>query len=70
MYEEGEGLDPDEAAESAAHLPKTLDQLPGGGIVSGSTFQVTDQMQQLELDFIVTHQVCGRAFLGAFVLKP
>lgn len=57
MYEEGEGLDPDEAEESAVHLPKTLAHLPGGGIVGGSTFQVTDQMQQLELDFIVTHQV-------------
>ncbi len=57
MYEEGEGLDEEEVAESRAHLPKTLAELPGGGLGHGSTFQVTDQAQQLELEFVVTHQV-------------
>ena len=60
MYEEGEGLDPEEAAESAVYLPRTLAQLPGGGIVGGSSFQVSDQMQQLDLEFYVTHQVRER----------
>lgn len=67
MYEEGEGLDPDEAAESAVHLPKTLAQLPGGGIGNGSTFQVSDQAQQLDLDFVVWHQVRSQISQGCRV---
>lgn len=67
MYEEGEGLDPDEAAESAVHLPKLLAQLPGGGIGNGSTFQVSDQAQQLDLDFVVWHQVRSQISQGSRV---
>ena len=57
MYEEGGGLDAEEVTENAAHLPTPLAGLPGGGIRHGATFQVTDQAQALELDFVVTHKV-------------
>ncbi|KAF8066301.1 SAE2 [Scenedesmus sp. PABB004] len=55
-YEEGDDLEPDEAADSAAHLPKALAALPGGGLVGGTILSVTDQSQAVSLEIIITHQ--------------
>ncbi len=39
-----------------AHLPTALAALPGGGIGHGTSFQVTDQAQDMDLHFYVVHQ--------------
>jgi hypothetical protein len=43
MFEDVEGLDDDEVATYASHLGKVLVDLPGGGIVHGSTVILSDE---------------------------
>jgi hypothetical protein len=48
--------------ETAAHLPKTLATLPGGGLTHGVILFVGDQSQAVDLEIIISHQVgvwCG-----------
>ena len=52
--------------ENAAHLPTALASLPGGGIGHGASFQVTDQAQEMDLHFNVTHQ--ARCFMSVSTL--
>lgn len=59
MYEEGEGLEEDEVAANAAHLPKHLAGLPGGGLGHGVICTVEDQSQGFSVELIISHQVCG-----------
>lgn len=56
IYEEGPDLEADEAAESAAHRPTMLADLPGGGIRDGSIVHISDQAQAFDVQVIVTHQ--------------
>mmetsp|Transcript_10416 Transcript_10416/g.31372 ORF Transcript_10416/g.31372 Transcript_10416/m.31372 type:complete len:722 (+) Transcript_10416:235-2400(+) len=56
IYEEGPDLDPDEAAESAAHRTTALAALPGGGIGHGAIVDVGDQAQSFDAQIIVTHR--------------
>lgn len=49
-----------QAEESAAHRPKVLDELPGGGIRDGAIVDISDQAQAFEAQLIVTHQVLPR----------
>jgi len=56
-YEEGEGLEEDEAAASRALLPRALAALPGGGLVHGSILSVGDQGQAVDFEVIISHQV-------------
>ena len=54
IWEEGEGAD---SEEFMVNLPKTLDQLPCGGIQHGSVFELDDATQNLTIQISVTHQV-------------
>ncbi len=65
LYEEGEGLEDDEVAMYNSLLPRTLNALPGGGICSGSTVNVQDQLQNLDVQVMVQHVV--RLWGGRFV---
>jgi ubiquitin-like 1-activating enzyme E1 B len=63
-YEEGDGLEEDEAAANAALLPRALVALPGGGVGHGSVLTVMDSSQGgFTVELVVTHAVmrCGRA---------
>lgn len=62
-YVEGEGLDADEAEDSRKLLPRTLAQLPGGGLVHGTIVSVQDQSQSVDFELIISHQV------GAVITK-
>ena len=56
LYEEGDDLDEDERAESAAHLPTALAALPGGGVRHGARVTVTDQTQDMTVTLVVQHE--------------
>ncbi len=56
LYEEGEGLEPDEAAANAALLPRALAALPGGGLGHGVLAAVRDQSQDVTLQLVIEHQ--------------
>lgn len=53
VWEEGEGAD---SEEFAINLPKTLDQLPCGGIQHGTVFELDDTTQNLTIQVSVTHK--------------
>ncbi|EFJ49068.1 hypothetical protein VOLCADRAFT_104505 [Volvox carteri f. nagariensis] len=55
LYEEGEGLEQDEVEAYTALLPRTLAELPGGGLRHGSILTVQDQSQHFGVDVIVVH---------------
>ena len=61
LYEEGEGLEDDEAAANAALLPRPLAELPGGGLGHGVLANVRDQSQDVSLQLVIEHQArpCG-----------
>ena len=65
MYEEGEDLDEEEREENAAHLPKALAALPGGGVQHNARVIVTDQLQDMTVTLVVQQAVrsaaCGHA---------
>ena len=66
LYEEGEGLEDDEASANAALLPRPLAGLPGGGLGHGALAIVRDQSQDVSLQLVIEHQArpCGvRVFL-------
>lgn len=65
LYEEGEGLEDDEAAANAALLPRPLADLPGGGLGPGALAVVRDQSQDVSLQLVIEHQArpCGRSTL-------
>lgn len=56
MYEEGEGLDEDESEEYTAMLPKTLNDLPGGGLSNGSMVTVQSQAQHFCCTIILSQE--------------
>jgi ubiquitin-like 1-activating enzyme E1 B len=57
-YEEGEDLDEDELEFAAANLPKTLANLPGGGLGHGVVLSVMDNSQGgFNVEVIVSHKV-------------
>jgi len=56
LYEEGEGLEADEAAANAALLPRPLAALPGGGLGHGALASVRDQSQEVALQLVIEHQ--------------
>ena len=56
LYEEGEGLEADEAADNAALLPRPLADLPGGGLGHGALASVRDQSQEVSLQLVIEHQ--------------
>ena len=57
LYEEGEGLEPDELADNAAKLAKSMADLPGGGLGHGVCADISDQSQALSFQLNITHQV-------------
>ena len=61
LYEEGEGLEDDEAAANAALLLRPLAGLPGGGLGHGTLAVVRDQSQDVSLQLVIEHQArpCG-----------
>ena len=61
LYEEGEGLEDDEAAANAALLPRPLADLPGGGLGHGALAVLRDQSQDVSLQLVIEHQArpCG-----------
>lgn len=61
-YVEGDDLDDDEKAESAALLPLMLSALPGGGITHNTSIGVLDQTQDLKVMLIVQHRVCPHTY--------
>ena len=52
VYEEGDGAEED----YVCNLPKTLDQLPAGGIRGGTVVRVEDFTQDLEVDLAFVHK--------------
>ena len=60
-YEEGEGLEADEIADMAVKLAKPMRELPGEGLKDGVCAEIGDQMQVLNFQLIIKHQVryCG-----------
>lgn len=56
MYEEGEGLDPEEVQEYAGYLPLVISDLPAGGIKHGTLIRITDQRQHLDFEINVGHE--------------
>lgn len=63
LYEEGEGLEEDEVELYSSLLPRTLDALPGGGLRSGSTVNVKDQLQNLDVQVVIQHAVGGKTHM-------
>jgi hypothetical protein len=57
MYEEGDDLDEEEAAENEAHRPSPLAELPGGGIRHNAHVSVTDQVQDVAMTLVINHEV-------------
>ena len=57
LYEEGEGLEPDELADQAARLGRALRELPGGGLGHGTVADISDQSQSLSFQLHIAHQV-------------
>ena len=57
VYEEGDGLTLTLTEEDyVCNLPKTLDQLPAGGIHGGTVVRVEDFTQDLEVDLAFVHK--------------
>ena len=59
QYEEGEGIEADELASMAAKLARPLRDLPGGGLGDGVCAEISDQMQVLNFQLLIKHQVSG-----------
>mmetsp|Transcript_31670 Transcript_31670/g.76663 ORF Transcript_31670/g.76663 Transcript_31670/m.76663 type:complete len:820 (+) Transcript_31670:195-2654(+) len=55
VYEEGDDID---TAEYSANLSKKLADLPAGGLTHGSSMQVEDFTQNLEVEVNVSHRDC------------
>jgi hypothetical protein len=53
VWEEGDGAD---SEEYMVNLPKTLSNLPCGGIRQGTVFELDDTTQNLSIEVTVTHQ--------------
>lgn len=56
LYEEGDDLDDDEAAESAALLPRALRDLPGGGLAHNVRANARDHTQDLQIAIVIHHK--------------
>ena len=53
VWEEGDGAD---SEDYMINLPKTLSNLPCGGIKQGTVFELDDTTQNLSIEVSVTHQ--------------
>jgi ubiquitin-like 1-activating enzyme E1 B len=56
LFLQPDGLEDDELATYENNLVTVLADLPGGGVVGGSTLQVSDFSQSFEFELLVTHQ--------------
>lgn len=56
MYEEDADLEPDEVKEYACHLPKTLSDLPGGGITHNTAITILDGGSSLKVPVLICHK--------------
>ena len=56
LHETGEDLDEDEVEHYASLDPRTLDKLPGGGVVNGTILLIEDYSQDFKFELMVTHR--------------
>ena len=57
LYDEGQGLEPDEVERQTARLGMPLQALPGGGLGHGTVADISDQSQALNFQLHISHQV-------------
>ena len=70
MYEEGDDLDDEEKEENEEHLPKTLAELPGGGVEHNARLVVTDVAQDMSITVIIQQQVCLKHLIVSLLATP
>jgi ubiquitin-like 1-activating enzyme E1 B len=56
LHETGEDLDEDEVEHYASLDPRTLDKLPGGGVVNGTILLIEEYSQDFKFELMVTHR--------------